>query len=305
MKKLLTILIALGLVASLAACGNKKPVESGEKSGEKVSGEQLNTEGAVLVIPGTSSDEYAWSVTNYDSNIVSVEGIGTEKTDEYEETKTLTSFRIKGIKEGSTTIVFDYYRPSDGAESSIETKEYMATVDNVLNVVVVEKASENENPTEDDYTASADMQNLVDTLVDKSKVTFRMAMSSKIMKENAPTFIGLSEDVFDNQVVDSVVYEPMISPATSSMCIVKVSDTANVTELKQTIIDNCDPAKWICTSAEKCLAIDSGNYILLIMSSADDCEAMKNAFTEHFGANNVGKALTKDGDRGAQELPSE
>lgn len=162
-------------------------------------------------------------------------------------------------------------------------------------------------PDEDDLTPSDEMQNLVDDLVEKSKVQFRMAAASKILLANAPTFVGLSEDLFTKYVKDSVVYEPMISPATSSLCIVKVSDDANVTELKQEIIDNCNPNKWICTGAEKCLVIDSGTYILLIMSSSDDCEAMKNAFIEHFGTENVGGALTKGGESNEEngELPPE
>ena len=137
--------------------------------------------------------------------------------------------------------------------------------------------------------------NIVDTLITESGVQFAMPGSMKIMLANAPTFVGLSEQLFTQYVTDSIVYEPMISPATSSLCIVKVSDEANVSDLKQEVIDNANPRKWICTGAEKCLAIDSGNYILLIMSTPDNCEAMKNAFTKHFGADNVGEALTKDG----------
>lgn len=299
MKKIITILVAIGLMTTFVACDNKESGESGDNSGNSISGTELNTEGTVLAIHGAFPASYVWSVTNYDSNIILVEMIGTETvlpqgSGELEET-TVTSFKITGVKEGTTTAVFDYYLPEEGPEFSVETKEYMITVDELLNVTVTEKEPEIENPFGDEYTASEEMQSLVDALVTESGVQFAMPMTSKIQQANAPTFIGLSEEVFASEVVDSAVYEPMISPATSSLCIVKVSDSSDVSALKKTIIDNCNPAKWVCTGAESCLAIDSGRYILLIMSSVEDCEAMETAFTAHFGAENVGEALTKDG----------
>ena len=127
----------------------------------------------------------------------------------------------------------------------------MVTVDNLLNVVVTEKINiEDVTPSEDEYTPSAEMDTLVNDLITRSGVKFPMAATSKILTVNAPTFVGLSEELFRTNVVDSVVYEPMISPATSSMCIVKISDSADVATLKPIILDNCDPAKWVCTSAE-------------------------------------------------------
>jgi len=226
MKKVLTILLAIGLVASFTACDNqetKNPNESGNNT--VISGENNGTENN-----GTENN-------NPENN-------GTGNNDEQ----------------------------SGNLESGEE----------IL-------------PEEDDYMPSDELQTLVDTLITKSEVQFNMPGSMKIMLANAPTYVGLSEQLFTEYVEDSIVYEPMISPATSSLCIVKVSEDANVADLKQEVIDNCNPRKWVCTGAEKCLAIDSGNYILLIMSTPDNCEAMKTAFTEHFGAENVGEALTKDG----------
>lgn len=221
MKKLLTILLALGLVASFTACDNQESKNPNENNN--------NT-----VISGENNQE---------NNNENEENNGENNEEE-----------VSG-----------------------------------------EMSGEEELPVEDDFTPSQELQTLVDDLITKSNVQFNMPGSMKIMLANAPTYVGLSEDLFTKYVEDSIVYEPMISPATSSLCIVKVSDEANVQELKQEVIDNCNPRKWVCVGAEKCLAIDSGNYILLIMSTPDNCDAMKTAFTEHFGAENVGEALTKDG----------
>lgn len=223
MKKLLTIILAIGLVATFTACDNNETKNPNGDNNTVVSGENNN-----------------------------------------------------GSEENNNT------ENNNGSEENNEQSGNEESGEEIL-------------PEEDDFMPSQELQTLVDDLIAKSEVQFSMPGSMKIMLENAPTFVGLSEQLFTQYVEDSIVYEPMISPATSSLCIVKVSDEANVTDLKQQVIDNCNPRKWVCTGAEKCLAIDSGNYILLIMSTPDNCEAMKTAFTEHFGAENVGEALTKDG----------
>lgn len=308
MKKLLTIILSLGLIATFVACDNNEPVNSGDnvtQSGENQNDNPTNTEGTVISIEGNPTTGYTWHATSYDSSIIKVEELGTESLNQTENndesgdmlvgTPSLFKFKITGLQGGSTNLVFDYYRSWEGSEFAVDTKEYVVTVDNLLNVIATERVDEPDVPVEDDFTPSAELQTLVDTLITNSNVQFAMPGSMKILVENAPTFVGLSEDLFTANVVDSIVYEPMISPATSSLCIVKLSDEADMATLKQTVLDNCNPAKWICTGAEKCLVIESGRYIMLVMSTPDNCEALKTAFTNHFGAENVGEALTKDG----------
>lgn len=319
MKKFLTIIMALGLVATFVACDNNEPAKSGDnivQSGENQNenennnqeGNQTDAEGTVISLEGNPTTGYTWHVTNYDNTIISVEELGTEPLNQGAASENAVSgeseivgapslfkFKITGLQGGVTNLTFDYYRSWEGSELAVDTKEYIVTVDNLLNVIATENVYEPDAPVEDEYTPSTEMQTLVDTLITNSGVQFAMPGSMKILLANAPTFVGLSEDLFTANVVDSIVYEPMISPATSSLCIVKLSDTADVATLKQTVLDNSNPAKWICTGAEKVLVMESGRYIMLVMSTPDNCEALKTAFTNHFGAENVGEALTKDG----------
>lgn len=292
MKKLLTVLLAIGLVATFTACNDNTPVNSGDQ----VSGEQSATQETTLTLTGTKMEGYAWHAAGYDYNTISVEALGEDATSGEETSLATFRFRIVGLAEGVTEITFDYYSEEDGIglAGSINTKVYVATVDEQRNITVTEKI-EDTDP-EEDRTASEEMETLVNTLVTDSGVQFNMPGTSKILVANAPTFIGLSEEQFTQYVEDSVVYEPMISPAQSSLCVVRLKEGSDVAALKKTIIEQCNPNKWICTGAEYCLAIDSGNYILLIMSTEADCNAMKTAFTNHFGADKVGEALTKEGE---------
>ncbi|MBO5141560.1 MAG: protease inhibitor I42 family protein [Clostridia bacterium] len=297
MKKFLTIVLAIGLIACFSACNNNEENKSGDNVAQSGENQEVN-EGTVISLEGNGTTGYTWHATSYDETIIKVEELGTEPLNQDPDivgAPSLFKFRITGLEGGSTTLVFDYYRSWEGSELAVDTKEYIVTVDNLLNVIATENVDIPDEPIVDEYTPSEELQTLVDTLITNSGVQFAMPGSSKILVANAPTFVGLSEDLFTANVVDSIVYEPMISPATSSMCIVKLSEEADMATLKQTVLDNCNPAKWICTGAEKCLVIESGRYIMLVMSTPDNCEALKTAFTNHFGADNVGEALTKDG----------
>ena len=176
MKKLLTILLAIGLVASFTDCDNQETKNPNENNNNTVISGENNNAGN----NGTEDN-------------------GTE---------------------------------NNGVENN-------GTVDNIDQSGNIESGEEI-LPEEDDYMPSQELQTLVDDLMAKSEVQFAMPGSMKIMLANAPTYVGLSEQLFTQYVEDSIVYEPMISPATSSLCIVKVSDDANVADLKQEVIDNCN-----------------------------------------------------------------
>ena len=315
MKKILAILLVVALMASFTACNNNQNQENSGNNviqgGEQNNGnntqngdEQAKPEGTVISLEGNGTTGYAWYPMGYDTTIIDVEDLGTESISGIETENgsgedivgapSLFKFRVNGVSGGVSDLTFKYYRAWEGSEAAIETKSYVVVVDNLLNVTVTERVEE-DIPAEDDFTLSEELQTLLDTLLSNSGVQFRMPASMKIAVENAPTFVGLSEDLFTSKVVDSLVYEPMISPATSSLCIVKIDENADVASLKQTVLENSNPAKWICTGAEKVLVIESGRYIMLVMSTPEDCEALKTAFTNHFGAENVGEALTKDG----------
>ena len=135
------------------------------------------------------------------------------------------------------------------------------------------------------------LENEITTLVEKAEVMMRMPMAMPITAETAVTFIGLSEADFTANIKDAIAYESMISPANSSVCLLELNDTADVQKVKQLVIDNCDPNKWICMSAEKCMVVDSGKYVVLVMSTPEECDAVQKVFADEFGA--TGEALTK------------
>ena len=72
-----------------------------------------------------------------------------------------------------------------------------------------------------------------------------------------------------NNVEAIVAAEPFMSSQAFSAVMVKVSDGANIEEMKKEMIDNIDMRKWICVSAEKARVTNYGNIIFLVMSSEE------------------------------------
>ncbi len=162
----------------------------------------------------------------------------------------------------------------------------------------VEDSEENpeENPDEDEWVdpnaTSLAMKTLVDTLNTKANVLVRAPFDMQITEDSALTDIGLTADQFNSSVADSVKSESMVSPSNHSLCIVKVKDGVNAAELKKTIYDNCKPNKWVCMSAEYVLAVDNGEYVMLVMSTKENCDNLYNAFVAEFS--NAGEKLEKE-----------
>ena len=153
---------------------------------------------------------------------------------------------------------------------------------------------------ENQQTINETTSTIMETLSQNATVIVNMPMTDAIPAEQALTFVGLSQEEFEANIIDSVYYESMISPATESYCLVKAKDGADIAALKQTIFDNCNPRKWVCTSASRVVVINSGNYILLAMGANESCDSMVAEFKTYFN-NDVGEALDKTVDDGSSE----
>lgn len=155
----------------------------------------------------------------------------------------------------------------------------------------VENPDDGENTQITTPTASVVMDKMTN-IVAKAGAEVMAPMQDAITAESSLGFIALSEEDFNTYVTESVVYESMISPAFQSICIVKVNDTSKIADLKKSILDNSNPRKWICTSAEKAVVVDCGEYIMLAMSTEDLCDKLVTAFGQEMGGN-LGEILSK------------
>lgn len=144
---------------------------------------------------------------------------------------------------------------------------------------------------------SEELETLVNDLVAiVGEENMFMGMMMPIVKDGAESDLGLTGEDFEAKIADSVKFDPPMIPANHSLCIVKVKDGEDVAAVKQAIFDNADYRKWICAAAEKVLVADSGNYVMLVMSTPEVCSDLYSALQEKFGTENVGAALERDGE---------
>lgn len=103
--------------------------------------------------------------------------------------------------------------------------------------------------------------------------------------------IGLTSTEGVKSVVMSM---PWVNVHPFTLALIQTTKDADIEKIKQDILDNSDPMKWICVGAEKVVVTNSDTVICLIMAKADQIAMIENAFAEITG-NTLGAKLEKNG----------
>ena len=92
----------------------------------------------------------------------------------------------------------------------------------------------------------------------------------------------------------AVVNESMMGAQAYSLVLARVTDAAKAEEVAQMMLDNIDPAKWICVQADDLAAAIKGDLVMFIMVDTQlglTAQNMVDAFSQVAGG--VDKTLTK------------
>ena len=148
-----------------------------------------------------------------------------------------------------------------------------------------DNAQNTENPFAD--------RNLADVINDIYDTAGGMEISLGDPEEVDETMMAYDIGTEDLTGIEQVVVsEPMMSSIPYSLCLVRVSEDADIKDIRQRIFDGANPRKWICVEAEKVTVNNAGNVILLLMADKDIEETIYNAFVEVAGGN-VGEQLIR------------
>jgi len=88
-----------------------------------------------------------------------------------------------------------------------------------------------------------------------------------------------------------VVSEPMMSSQAYSLVIAKVKSGKDASKIAETMKTNINTRKWICVTAEKLYATNSGDVVFLVMTRADLAESVFNSFKNLAG--NIGQVFER------------
>ncbi len=80
-----------------------------------------------------------------------------------------------------------------------------------------------------------------------------------------------------SQIEGITISEPMMSSVAYSMVYIRTKDGADAEAIRQSIMDNVDPAKWLCVTAEKQIAGIFGNDVFFIMTEGTTADLIYDA----------------------------
>ena len=98
-----------------------------------------------------------------------------------------------------------------------------------------------------------------------------------------------------------VVSEPLMSSQAYSFVLAKVKSGVDASAVAKNMLDNIDIRKWICVSAEKVYATNSGDVVCLVMSNEKTAKSVYEEFKKVAGT--VGKEYERTEE--AAELPED
>lgn len=95
--------------------------------------------------------------------------------------------------------------------------------------------------------------------------------------ESLSNYIGTS----DIKWKEAIASESSVGSIAHSVVLIRMDDKAtskDIEEAKNKIKESVDPAKWICTEAEKVYVESNNNLIVVIMTFEDIADPIKNNF---------------------------
>lgn len=91
--------------------------------------------------------------------------------------------------------------------------------------------------------------------------------------DNETAILGVSNVPY----IEGVYSMPMIS-AIAYQCVLLRVEPENVDQVKDLLLTNADPNKWVCVSAETVLVDNLGDLVLFIMGGEDVTNAVSESF---------------------------
>lgn len=117
--------------------------------------------------------------------------------------------------------------------------------------------------------SAQDMENLVNTLYEGLENTLP-SLATTVVDVSDINAVTYSTGLTSNENLEYVVTsEPLMSSQAYSLVLVKVKDGVNANEVAKEMSEKIDTNKWICVSAEKVYATNSGSLVCLVMASEE------------------------------------
>ena len=270
MKKVLSLVLLCAMVLTLAACGNTKTeTPDAPQQSETVQDDQAT----ILPAPGELT-----------------------KPAPAPETETEAPAPEQGVVTGPQVSMPELPEPAPAPETPAEPVAPVEPEAPAETPAESEVPAEPETPAEEPaepVIPGEDLMIMIEEMYAISGPQF-MHMSMPVELSDAELtqwLTGISDPAL---LSAAVVNESMMGAQAYSLVLARVADAAKAEEVAQMMLDNIDPAKWICVQADDLAAAIKGDLVMFIMVDTQlglTAQNMVDAFSRVAG--DVDKTLTK------------
>lgn len=166
-------------------------------------------------------------------------------------------------------------------ESSSSSSSTSATTESTKNEQTTETTTANNPVTPPEKKELAD---IISATYEKHPISIGVSTDKLDLEHtDADTIQFISAVKSIDKVSEISISGPMMAPPAYQMVVVRVKDASDAESVAKEMLENANPAKWVCVQAE-CVRIGvCGDTIMMVMYSVDDATALINAFGEVCG----------------------
>ena len=155
-----------------------------------------------------------------------------------------------------------------------------------------EEAGSSSSNNDSNLTGSAeDVLNSILDALNNAGVNMPMALPPlSVASDLSQNTIGLSQADFERLVVTAYSSQAAIATFAHQIIMIQAKDAAAAAEIKNLVTgtNGYDAMKWICVIPESALAVEAGEYVMIVASRNEVVDAVLEAFTA--AAGNTGEA---------------
>lgn len=111
-------------------------------------------------------------------------------------------------------------------------------------------------------------------LDEEQRTAMKEYVASGIPAESAEYILGTTEIAY----TDAVCSAPQINVVPYQCVLLRLEEGADAEAAKQLLLDNANPAKWVCVEADSVVVENKGDLVLFLMADASVAEAIRTSF---------------------------
>lgn len=165
-------------------------------------------------------------------------------------------------------------------ESTSSSSSTSATTESTKNEQTTETTTTSDPVTPPEKKELAD---IISATYEKHPISIGVSTDKLDLELDADTIQFISAVKSIDKVSEISISGPMMAPPAYQMVVVRVKDASDAESVAKEMLENANPAKWVCVQAE-CVRVGvCGDTIMMVMYSVDDATALINAFGEVCG----------------------